>query len=126
MRRVVAALCFMALGVATASADDSFGAVGVNMKTGFVSFATGYTTQGEARTKVEDECREHNQDCGVVKAFTNGCVALARSSNGDAFGLGDAATRAEAQRKAVDTCAKEDGKGCNIHDTVCAPENRDT
>lgn len=129
MQRTIVALAgaiafasaFAMPGVATAD-DDTFIAAAYSKHNGSVGFAEA-TSEAGAKTKAIAACEEDARECQIMIAGEKMCISLARSADRKSLGLGGSHTRAGSQSEAMKECAIDGAKGCNIHDTYCAPSS---
>ncbi|MEU7629512.1 DUF4189 domain-containing protein [Nocardia sp. NPDC049190] len=81
------------------AAGDYYGALALSSSTGAVTSAVNYPDAAAAEAAARTECGV--RDCRVVVQFWNACGAVARGADGR-YGWAWAATRAEAERRAID------------------------
>ncbi|MGO4617577.1 DUF4189 domain-containing protein [Nocardia sp. 2YAB30] len=96
-----AATCAMAGGVAgeACAAGNYCGALALSSSIGAVAAAVDYPDAAAAETAARAQCG--SRDCRAVVQFWNACGSVARGADGR-FGWAWAATRAEAERRAIE------------------------
>ena len=107
----------LALTGGAASSADKFAAIAYSRTTGVNNVAYNHPSRTAAEHTVLDICRRQASDCTAPVWVQNGCVALAVGvANG--FGTGWGATRAAAERDAINVC-RNSVKGCAIRRVAC-------
>ncbi|MFI9502924.1 DUF4189 domain-containing protein [Nocardia sp. NPDC052566] len=100
------ATVFMAAGVGTAHAGPDqdgryYGAIAVDNRTGTTGAGWNYSSWDRADARALSECG--SSSCVVLARFVDGCGSIAESSGRDGkYAGGVGATRAEAERKAIE------------------------
>ncbi|WP_018701464.1 DUF4189 domain-containing protein [Amorphus coralli] len=119
---VALAVATTGLPTAAMADDDTFIAAAYSKHNGSVGFAAA-TSEADAKSKAISECEKGASDCQVMISGSQMCISLARSADEKSLGLGGSNTRAGSQDEAMKECAVDGAKGCNIHDTYCAPSS---
>lgn len=100
---------------------DAFIGVAYSKHSGFVVFAHGHDEE-TVTAELSDACAKADvSDCKTDFVGSNICISLARSGDDKEFGIAVESSRAASQERALSECTGANGKGCNIHDTYCAP-----
>ena len=71
-----------------------------------------------ANRKALANCAAHGKDCKLAVSFSNGCAAVAAGNDGR-FAVGQAASEADAQSKAVSACGHSGGQHCEVQAWSC-------
>src|SRR5690349_15860044 len=104
MRRITTlAILFAVVTPALAEDKDRYAAVGYSTQSGKYWFAWGM----ESAEKAEAEVKKHFDEPATIVSAKNCYIALARTKDGKAFGVGDGATPNEAEKFALATCRKQ-------------------
>jgi hypothetical protein len=115
MRRTITVAFVLAFASpAFAEEKDSYAAVGYSTKTGYYWFAWGLDT----KEKAEGEVSKRSNELLTVVSAKNCFLALAKSKDGKAFGVGQADTPNEAGEKALAECRKQTKQKCAVEITL--------
>ncbi|AFY71553.1 hypothetical protein Pse7367_3313 [Thalassoporum mexicanum PCC 7367] len=120
----IATLPVAALGVSSARAEDSYGAIARSRSTEGKGYSWNYATRAAAENRAYRECESvsGNGDCQVLLWFRNACGSIAESTTG-AAGTGWGTSPALAERYAMDSCAGVSSYSrCSITRTFCSPQ----
>jgi hypothetical protein len=122
----IATLPIAALGVSSAKAQDSYGAIAWSRSTKGKGYAWNYSTRAAAENRAYNECESvsGNGDCSVLLWFRNACGSIAESTDG-AAGTGWGTSRSIAEGYAIDVCGQYSNYGpgaCSITRTFCTPQ----
>lgn len=101
---------------APAPVQATWGVFAVSPSTGESSYATGYTSEEEAKQAAINSCG--NSDCNALNAFGPGYATLAESDNNWFFSHGHS-SEGEAVNDALRQCEERDpGQNCRVTKTV--------
>jgi hypothetical protein len=122
----IATLPIAALGISSARADDSYGAIARSPSTHGKGYSWNYATRAAAENRAYRECESASGygDCQVLLWFRNACGSIAESTDG-AAGTGWGTYPALAERYAMESCAGVSRYGyssCSITRTFCTPQ----
>src|SRR5271167_1770296 len=79
-----------------------------------------YADQADANARAIAECAKEGDDtCRVVATIRGACAAFALDGDCGAQGWGTGSSRAEAERTAIEYCARYGGANCEVHGWVC-------
>jgi hypothetical protein len=105
------------------SVPPSFIAIVANDTTGRYSFLHGYHTAQELQKSIDGSYTCKVAGCRVLlKQSHDGCLSLARDSNGKSFGVAtvDPQAKTEATHGAIDACKVAGGTECKEVETRCS------
>jgi hypothetical protein len=104
MRHAVTFAILVGFAVPTLAEDmDRYAAVGYSTKTGQYWFAWGM----ESKEKAEAELKKHSDELLTIVSAKNCYLAVAKTKDGKAFGVGQGETPGEAETFAVAICRKQ-------------------
>lgn len=117
MLSLMIALMILMFSFSTAQADN-FGAIAYSPAASSHGYSYNYATQWAAENRALQECERYSGmgDCRIIVWFKNGCGALAEGNGG--YGSGWGATRALAERNALQSCSQY-AYNCRITRWVC-------
>lgn len=98
----------------------SYGAIAYGAKSTANGYSFDQDSEGAAKRKALNFCREHGDDCEVVASFINSCAAVAAVEEKGVYSVGTGGTGDSAQSKAMAACTQKHGKGCEIEAWSCA------
>jgi len=98
----------------------AFGAIAYGARSTANGFAYGKDNMMAAIHTAISNCQQHGNDCKIVASFSNVCAAVAAVESKNVFSVGQGATKAQSQSKAMDACTSAHGKGCEIEVWTCA------
>jgi hypothetical protein len=104
--------------VTVVSAASAFGAIAMS-ECGRWGYSYGYGNKSDAWARAIRECGQ--RDCKIAVSVNNACGAVAMDSTKRCGpkGFGAAATRAQAERIALDYCGRYGGRNCTLRAWVC-------
>ena len=105
--------------VASASAQDYYGAIAYSQSTGSYGFSYDHPTRARAENGALSECLARANDCTVALWFRNACGALAIGAGGG-WGTGWGSNRGLAESAAIQTCRRFTNS-CSVVRWVCTP-----
>jgi len=102
----------------------NYGALAIDRANGFYyGWAVEYKTQNEANRRALTECQRVGGNCTIVKQWSGGWCVVYRTIDGNvgtAYGWGMARSYADANRIAMNECAKRsNGLPCNNYVWGC-------
>ncbi len=104
MRHAVTLAILFAFAVPALAEDmDRYAAVGYSTTSGKYWFSWGM----ESKEKAEAEVKKHFDEAATIVSAKNCYIAIAKTKDGKAFGVGDGATPNEAETFALATCRKQ-------------------
>jgi hypothetical protein len=98
----------------------AYGAIAYGARSTANGFAYGKDNMMAAVHTAMTNCQQHGNDCKIVASFSNVCAAVAAVESKNVFSVGQGATKAQSQSKAMDACTSAHGKGCEIEVWTCA------
>ena len=97
-----------------------FGAVAIDIETGYWSSATTYTSKKEAKESVVSRCGEN---CKLIMVSPDSCVGIAYSKEDKILGYDASQSNTKVKtsnEKALKKCDKNGGSNCKVLVNVCA------
>lgn len=117
MRTAFAAIFALVSMLATARAQDFYGAIAYSPSNGAYGYSYDYESRARAETEAVRSCAQHGSGCRVAIWFRNACGAIAVGQRGG-YGTGWAGNRSGAEGTAVANCRTRDS-GCRIRSWAC-------
>jgi len=114
-RLAVAGLFFLFTAVPAFAGD--WGALATSPNADY-GWAKNYDTEDDAEDAALKECRKYSSECTVKRSFRNVCISVATSTNG-AMGWAWGYSREEGNRRAMDECRNNRGRGCRLAERFC-------
>jgi hypothetical protein len=96
-----------------------YGAIAYGAQSLAYGDAFGKSSAAEAQRSALGFCRPNGNDCKIVASFSNSCAAVAAVESKGRFTVGQGSSRAQAQSKAMSSCAAIGG-ACVIEDWSCS------
>jgi hypothetical protein len=98
----------------------SFGAIAYGRQSQAFGYSHGWDSQAKAEGVAMQNCGKHGTDCEVIVWFERKCGAVAARGDSKAvyWGLGN--TPVEARKVAMDNCAKDNGRDCEVKVSHCS------
>ena len=100
--------------------DAPYGAIAYGQQSGAFGYAFNQDTISRADHVAMSNCAQHGDDCKIVVQLTHACGAVAAGSNGT-WAAEQGASKDEAQRNALASCAVNAGGACEIQAWTCSP-----
>jgi len=97
-----------------------YGAIAYGAQSMAYGDAYGKSSAAEAERSALGFCRPNGNDCKIVASFSNSCAAVAAVEAKNRFTVGQGSSRAQAQSKAMASCASQIGGKCEIEDWSCS------
>jgi hypothetical protein len=97
-----------------------YGAIAYGAQSMAYGDAYGKSSAAEAERSALGFCRPNGNDCKIVTSFSNSCAAVAAVDSKNRFTVGQGSSRAQAQSKAMASCASQIGGKCEIQDWSCS------
>lgn len=103
-----------------AQSHPSFGAIAYGRKSMAWGYSYNWSSRNQAESTAMKNCTGIGKDCEIMVWFDRKCGAVAsRSDSTDAYwGLGGSVR--QAQGEALNQCAKDKGKGCQVQVSHCS------
>ena len=118
---VIAGLVLVASSLNAAA--GAYGALATSPK-GDHGYSKNYDKEEEAINRALLECRKYSKQCAIKKVFKDACMSVVSSSNG-AMGWTWGYARDEGNRRAMDECRSNKGRGCRLVQRFCTGDADD-
>ncbi len=97
-----------------------YGAIAYGARSTANGYAYGKGNMADAVHTAMANCQAHGNDCRIVASYSNSCAAVAAVESRSVFSVGQGATRAQSQSRAMSVCSSAHGAGCEIEVWSCA------